>query len=145
MAKLSAIKKFLNEELKVKSIPDASKNGLQVSGKNEVKRIGFAVDGVLSTFEKAKKAKVDLLIVHHGVKWIPQKYKELTNKRLQFLKNFWTRHQNSFKLLVPSKYLYSISFFCHYISTLLSIKIVSILNFSLRTGINALTPTVSVA
>jgi len=85
MAKLSAIKRFLDKELDIKKIPDSSRNGLQTSGKKEIKKIGFAVDGVLSTFEKAKKAKVDLLIVHHGVKWKPQKRKELTKKRMDFL------------------------------------------------------------
>lgn len=86
MAKLNDIVKFLNKELKIKSIKDSSMNGLQVKCKSQVNRIGFAVDGCLSTFELAKKAKVDLLIVHHGVKWKGQKYPELAKKRISFLK-----------------------------------------------------------
>ncbi|TKJ17541.1 Nif3-like dinuclear metal center hexameric protein [Candidatus Woesearchaeota archaeon B3_Woes] len=86
MAKLTQIKRFLDRELEVKRISDSSRNGLQVKCKSEVKKIGFAVDGCLSTFEKAKKAKVDLLIVHHGIKWKPQKYIKLTKDRENFLK-----------------------------------------------------------
>ena len=86
MAKLSSVKRFLDKELNVKKIKDSSKNGLQVKCKLEVKKIGFAVDGCLSTFEKAKKAKVDLLIVHHGIKWKGQKYPKLAKKRENFLK-----------------------------------------------------------
>ncbi len=86
MVKLSKIKVFLDKELKIRKIKDYSKNGLQVKCKEEVKKIGFAVDGCLSTFEKAKKNKVDLLVVHHGIKWKTQKCKELDKKREQFLK-----------------------------------------------------------
>ena len=86
MVKLNAIKKYLDTELKIKGWPDHSKNGLQIRCKDDVYRIGFAVDSCLTTFEKAKRAKVDLLIVHHGLKWHKQKYKDLTKKREDFLK-----------------------------------------------------------
>ena len=69
MEKLSKIKNFLDKELKIKSIEDSSKNGLQVKSNKEIKKIGFAVDACMSTIERAKKSKVDLLIVHHGIKW----------------------------------------------------------------------------
>jgi dinuclear metal center YbgI/SA1388 family protein len=86
MAKLNEIVSFLNKELKIKSIKDSSLNGLQVKCKSEVNKIGFAVDACLSTFEKAKKEKVDLLIVHHGVKWKPQEYPKIEKMRLNFLR-----------------------------------------------------------
>lgn len=86
MVKLNSVVRFLNDELKIKKIKDSSRNGLQVKTDKDIKKIGFAVDACLSTFEKAKKAKVDLLIVHHGIRWKPQKYKELTKKRIDFLK-----------------------------------------------------------
>jgi dinuclear metal center YbgI/SA1388 family protein len=85
MVKLNSITSLLNKELKIKKIKDSSRNGLQVKTTKDIKLVGFAVDVCLSTFEKAKKAKVDLLIVHHGIKWIPQKYKEITKKRINFL------------------------------------------------------------
>lgn len=84
--KLNTIVRFLNKELKINKIKDSSKNGLQVKAKPYVKKIGFAVDGCLSTFKKARRSNVDLLIVHHGIKWKPQKYKEITKKRENFLK-----------------------------------------------------------
>jgi dinuclear metal center YbgI/SA1388 family protein len=86
MEKLSTITKFLNKELRIKKIKDISINGLQVRINNKIKKIGFAADACLSTFEKAKKAKVDFLIVHHGIKWRPQKYKEAQKRRKIWLK-----------------------------------------------------------
>lgn len=82
------ITSFLNRTLRIRQIKDASVNGLQArSRKNgEIKRVGFAVDACRSTFEKADKRDVDLLIVHHGIKWRPQKDRELENKRAAYLK-----------------------------------------------------------
>ena len=87
MEKLNKITKFLNKELNVKKIKDSSKNGLQVKAKKDVKKIGFAVDACISTFEKAKKAKCDLLIVHHGLLWKKQKdILGLKKKRVDYLR-----------------------------------------------------------
>lgn len=84
--KLNTIVKFLNREIQINRIKDSSRNGLQVRSNSEIKKVGFAVDGCLSTFEKAKKAKIDLLIVHHGIKWKPQKYKLVNQIRETFLR-----------------------------------------------------------
>ena len=84
MVKRDDIVKFLNNELKVKQIKDSSKNGLQLKGNIEVKKIAFAVDAGIEVFEKAKKQGCDMLIVHHGIKWRPQK-KDIS-KRLNYLK-----------------------------------------------------------
>lgn len=85
MEKLNKIKKFLDSDLNIKKIPDSSRNGLQVKGKYDVKKIGFTVDASLATFNLAKYAKCDMLIVHHGIKWgpiakKPKEYKELVRK-----------------------------------------------------------------
>src|SRR5512141_1262958 len=79
---------FLNEELRVKKIKDASLNGLQASSRNNgnVAKVGFAVDACIPTFEKANKLGVDLLVVHHGIKWRPQKDRELETRRAEYLK-----------------------------------------------------------
>lgn len=66
---LAAIVSYLNRELKVRRIPDSSRNGIQVRGSQEVRTIGFAVDACLETFERAKRLGVDLIIVHHGLLW----------------------------------------------------------------------------
>src|SRR5574342_105589 len=74
---------FLNQTLRVKKIKDASMNGLQVRsrGAGEIRTVGFAVDACLSTFQKAKKHDVGLLVVHHGIKWRPQKDRDLEKHR----------------------------------------------------------------
>ncbi len=79
---------FLNEELRVGKIRDASLNGLQVRPHTGgvLKRAGFAVDACGSTFEKAKKLGVNLLVVHHGIKWRPQKDRDLERKREAYLR-----------------------------------------------------------
>jgi dinuclear metal center YbgI/SA1388 family protein len=79
---------FLNEQLRVKSIKDASLNGLQVRSRaiGGIKKVGFAVDACLSTFEMALEQEVDLLVVHHGIKWRPRKDQDLESKRATFLK-----------------------------------------------------------
>lgn len=89
MKKASAanIAGFLNRTLQVRKIRDSSANGLQVRSDSTgiIKKVGFAVDACLSTFEKAKKLKVDLLVVHHGIRWRPQKDRELEQKRRGYL------------------------------------------------------------
>lgn len=86
-ATIRNITRFLNQTLRVKKIRDASVNGLQVRNRNagEIARVGFAVDACVSTFEKAKKQGVELLVVHHGIKWRPQKDRVLAEKRAAFL------------------------------------------------------------
>lgn len=82
------ITSFLNRTLRVRSIKDSSVNGLQVRSckTGEINTIGFGVDGCISTFEKARRLDVDLLVVHHGITWRPQKDKDLANARAAYLK-----------------------------------------------------------
>lgn len=60
---------FLDEYLQISAFPDKSSNGLQVEGKEEVRRIAFAVDTTLKTIERAVKGRADMLVVHHGMIW----------------------------------------------------------------------------
>jgi dinuclear metal center YbgI/SA1388 family protein len=60
---------FLDSYLNTKSFIDYSANGLQIDGKDEIKKIGFSVDACLDVFEKATKEKCDMIIVHHGLFW----------------------------------------------------------------------------
>ena len=82
------ITSFLNKTLRVGKIQDASVNGLQVSSSRngEIRTVGFAVDACIPTFRKAKKCRVDLLVVHHGIAWRPQKDRGLAQRREAFLK-----------------------------------------------------------
>jgi dinuclear metal center YbgI/SA1388 family protein len=56
------------ETKKFRDYPGA-RNGLQVSHNRIVKKIGCAVDADLESIRKARKEKVDFLIVHHGLFW----------------------------------------------------------------------------
>jgi dinuclear metal center YbgI/SA1388 family protein len=87
-ATISNIAAFLNSTLRVKRIRDASVNGLQVRSRKRrvIRTVGFAVDACLSTFEQADHENVDMLVVHHGIKWRPQKDRELEFRRTAFLK-----------------------------------------------------------
>ena len=71
MAHLQDIVRFLDEELKISTVPDYSgaMNGLQIENGGVVTRVASAVDASLPVFEKAIEAKADLLIVHHGMFW----------------------------------------------------------------------------
>lgn len=60
---------YLDHYLRTREIRDASLNGLQVQGKPEVSKIGFAVDACLESIRAAVDSQVDLLIVHHGLFW----------------------------------------------------------------------------
>ena len=46
-----------------------AKNGLQIAHRRPVKKISWAVDADLESIRKAGKAKVDFLVVHHGIFW----------------------------------------------------------------------------
>ena len=77
----------MNTTLRIKKIKDSSVNGLQVRSRKgvQIHTVGFAVDACRSTFEKAFALDVDLLVVHHGIKWRPQKDWELEHRRTAYL------------------------------------------------------------
>lgn len=82
MAKLADLIEYLDNVLQVADFEDASLNGLQVQGPEDVKRIGFAVDACLATFKQAAEKKCQLLIVHHGILW-GDKRKALTDQHFE--------------------------------------------------------------
>lgn len=85
--KLNSVVRFLDNELKIKSIKDESLNGLQVRASKEISKVGLATDACMDVFAKAKKLKCDLLIVHHGIFWKDNKHsKNLVKMRVSFLK-----------------------------------------------------------
>jgi len=63
------ITSYLNEFLGLAKISDSSYNGLQIEGKDEIRKIAFAVDSGIEVFEKAKEQNADMLVVHHGIFW----------------------------------------------------------------------------
>ena len=60
---------YLNDYLKVHEIKDASDNGLQVEGGEEVHKVAFAVDACLEAFRRTHRADAQMLIAHHGLFW----------------------------------------------------------------------------
>jgi dinuclear metal center YbgI/SA1388 family protein len=66
---LDKIIETLKETFNYNIYQDSSQNGLQVEATKNITKIGAAVDYAASIVEKAKKAKVDLLITHHGLLW----------------------------------------------------------------------------
>ncbi|MDR0645955.1 MAG: Nif3-like dinuclear metal center hexameric protein [Elusimicrobiota bacterium] len=60
---ISALNKYLN----VAAAPEH--NGLQVEGKDEIRKIIFGVSAHTALFKAALKAEADMIIVHHGLIW----------------------------------------------------------------------------
>lgn len=48
---------------------DASANGLQIAGPDDIDHVAFAVDAAVATTERAAEAGADALCVHHGLFW----------------------------------------------------------------------------
>ncbi|HII39242.1 TPA: Nif3-like dinuclear metal center hexameric protein [Candidatus Micrarchaeota archaeon] len=69
MAELREIVSFLDVELKVKEIDDASLNGLQFEGKPRVTKVACAVDACIPAFTEAAERGAQLILVHHGMLW----------------------------------------------------------------------------
>jgi dinuclear metal center YbgI/SA1388 family protein len=67
--KLTELVAWLDTYLEVDAFEDASLNGLQVEGGEDVTKVAVAVDSSLRTFEQAAEVGADLLIVHHGLFW----------------------------------------------------------------------------
>lgn len=67
--KISELTKELNSLLNIYDYSDYGPNGLQIQGKNEIKKIAFAVSATKASVGKAVELGADALIVHHGLFW----------------------------------------------------------------------------
>jgi dinuclear metal center YbgI/SA1388 family protein len=56
-------------------------NGLQVQGPTVVRRVGAAVDASETVINRAIEASVDVLLVHHGLFWDPER--RITGRRFR--------------------------------------------------------------
>jgi dinuclear metal center YbgI/SA1388 family protein len=72
---------YLQTLLSPQAFDDYCPNGIQVEGKQEVKRICFAVSASLATIEEAVRRGADALIVHHGIFWNKDPYAIIGPKR----------------------------------------------------------------
>lgn len=75
---LAELVAYLDDLLRTNEIHDAAHNGLQVEGKQQVRRVGLAVDSSLAGFQQAVEQQVDLLLVHHGLFWEGPRFHPLT-------------------------------------------------------------------
>lgn len=70
MAKLKDVAAFLDERLNIaKFRSDASNNGLQFEGGQDVFKAVFAVDASHALFTTAADLDADFIFVHHGISW----------------------------------------------------------------------------
>ena len=71
MAELSALVRYLDDELRTSEVPDhdAALNGLQLANSGRVSRIAAAVDFSADTVAAAVREGAQLLVVHHGMFW----------------------------------------------------------------------------
>jgi len=71
MRSLDEIVSYCNERTRSQEIADfpGALNGLQFSNNGQISKIGAAVDAGLVPFKKAIDARIDLLVVHHGMFW----------------------------------------------------------------------------
>lgn len=86
--KIHDLTKYINDLLQVQSFKDYSPNGLQVEGKQKVKKIAFAVSATLDSIQQAIDWGADALIVHHGILWNHDGAQIITGpfkKRIQLL------------------------------------------------------------
>lgn len=72
MPRRDTVVRFLDEYLDTAGFKDGSWNGLQFEGRDEVRKIMFAVDAGVETFERAVADKADMVVVHHGHFWSGQ-------------------------------------------------------------------------
>ena len=70
MVLLRDLTTFLDELLSIDAISgDKSNNGLQIEGKQEVRKIVGGVDGCLALYDRSIDSKADFIFVHHGESW----------------------------------------------------------------------------
>jgi len=76
MHHLAEITAYLDQFLNTRGIIDypGAHNGLQLESPGRVTKIGAAVDACETVLAQAVEQGIDLLLVHHGLLWIPQRY-----------------------------------------------------------------------
>ena len=80
--------KFLDGALNIAAFSgDVSNNGVQVEGRDEVRKAVFAVDASQALFDAAAERNADFIFVHHGLSWgaNPRRLTGFTAKRFRTL------------------------------------------------------------
>lgn len=74
----SQLLKHIDQILSPQNFEDYAPNGLQISGREEIKKIAFAVSATQDSIHQANQWGADALIVHHGVFWKHQGSRPIT-------------------------------------------------------------------
>lgn len=69
MIKLQELSDYLASYLNVHEFKDYCTNGIQLRGKEGVKKIAFSTSASLNIIDQTIKNNADVLIVHHGLFW----------------------------------------------------------------------------
>jgi dinuclear metal center YbgI/SA1388 family protein len=69
MLTLQDLSQYLQQLLSPADFADHCPNGVQVEGKEGIRKMAFAVSASLATIEEAVKRGADVLLVHHGIFW----------------------------------------------------------------------------
>ena len=67
--KNSELERLINEKLNSAAISDYAPNGLQVEGREEVRKIITGVTASQALIDEAIRQQADAVIVHHGYFW----------------------------------------------------------------------------
>ncbi|WP_394127103.1 Nif3-like dinuclear metal center hexameric protein [Vibrio hepatarius] len=81
------LEKILNEKLSPQLIKDYAPNGLQVEGKEQIKKVVTGVTASQALIDKAVELSADALLVHHGYFWKgePEPIRGMKGKRIRTL------------------------------------------------------------
>ncbi len=60
---------FLDDLLDAGSIPDYGPQGLQIEGKDDVRKVAVGVSASVELFRRAVEAGADMILCHHGMFW----------------------------------------------------------------------------
>ena len=69
MARRSEIEEYLSAQLQTAGFKDYGPNGLQIEGREEVRRLVSGVTASRALIDAAIEAQADALLVHHGLFW----------------------------------------------------------------------------
>ena len=67
--KRNELESYLNKLLNVKSYQDYGPNGLQIEGKDNIRKVALAVSATKDSISQAIDFQADAMIVHHGLFW----------------------------------------------------------------------------
>lgn len=85
--KNSELERLINEKLNSNAISDFAPNGLQVEGREEIRKIITGVTACQALLDEAVSQQADAIIVHHGYFWKnePPVIRGMKRKRLKTL------------------------------------------------------------